>query len=128
MRSIKKFCHKDTEIKIMVYSFISYKTLEAWLTNGWRFWFTPKKSIQYYAEAQLGCPVAYTYNREELNDLFEGYNIIEAKKDHIFPYVIKDYKNYVYNKRWFFKILPNNWFHWLETKLGWQWLINLKIK
>lgn len=128
MNSLKRFCHKDTEIKIMIYSFMSYKTLEAWLTNGWRFWFNPKKSIQYYAEAQLGCPVAYTYNREELNDLFEGYNIIEAKKDHIFPYIIKDYKNYIYNKRWFFRILSNRWFHWLETKLGWHWLIDLKIK
>lgn len=128
MQSIKKFCHKDTEIKIMVYSFISYKTLEAWLKNGWRFGFSFKKAIQYYAEAQLGCPIAYTYNRKELNNLFEGYDIVEAKKDHIFPYIISLYKKYKYKKRWFFEILPAKWFYWLESKFGWQWMVNLKIK
>lgn len=128
MQSIKKFCHKNTEVKIMIYSFISYKTLEAWLAHGWKFWFNPKKSIQYYAEAQLGCPIAYTYTKKELNNLFEEYNIIDAKKEHIFPYVIKDYKKYIYRKRWFFRILPLKWFYWLETKLGWHWIINLKLK
>lgn len=128
MQSVKEFCHKDTEIKIMIYSFVSYKTLEAWLTNGWRFGFNFKKSIQYYAEAQLGCPVAYTYNRKELNNLFEGFEIVGANKDHIFPYIIKHYINKIYKRRWFFRILPNNWFHWLETKLGWHWLVDLKIK
>lgn len=128
MQSIKDLCHKDTEVKIMVYSFISYKTLEAWLTNGWRFGFNFKKSIQYYAEAQLGCPVAYTYTRKGLDDLFEGYQITKAAKDHIFPYVIKHYIDKKYKRRWFFKALPSSWFHWLETKLGWHWLIDLKIK
>lgn len=128
MESIKQFCHKDTKVKIMVYSFVSYKTLEAWLTNGWKFAFSFKKSIQYYAEAQLGCPIAYTYNRKELDNLFEGYEIDNAKKDHIFPYIIKQYINKIYKKRWFFRILPLKWFHWLETKLGWHWLIDLKIK
>lgn len=128
MESVKQFCHKDTKVKIMVYSFISYKTLEAWLTNGWKFPFSFKKSIQYYAEAQLGCPIAYTYSRKELDNLFEGYEIDSAKKDHIFPYIIKQYINKIYKKRWFFRILPLKWFHWLETKLGWHWLIDLKIK
>jgi ubiquinone/menaquinone biosynthesis C-methylase UbiE len=128
MEQINEFCDKETEIKIMVYSFVSYKTLEAWLKNGWRFGFSFKKSIQYYAEAQLGCPIAYTYNRKELDNLFEGYKITEAKKDHIFPYVIKNYINKEYKKRGFFRLLPTKWFHWLETKLGWHWLVDLKIK
>lgn len=128
MDAVKKFCHNDTEIKIMIYSFVSYKTLEAWLKNGWKFAFSFKKSIQYYAEAQLGCPIAYTYNRKELDNLFEGYAITEAKKDHVFPYIIKRYINKEYKMRWFFRILPIKWFHWLETKLGWHWLVDLKIK
>jgi ubiquinone/menaquinone biosynthesis C-methylase UbiE len=128
MKEIKQFCHKDTEIKIMVYSFVSYKTLEAWLKNGWRFGFGFKKSIQYYAEAQLDCPIAYTYNRNELNNLFEEYHIVNAKKEHIFPYIIKHYINKIYKKRWLFRILPESTFRWLESKLGWHWLIDLKIK
>jgi ubiquinone/menaquinone biosynthesis C-methylase UbiE len=128
MQSLKQYCHANTEIKIMVYSFISYKTLEAWLTNGWRFWFSFKKSIQYYAEAQLGCPIAYTYDREELNNLFKDYKILNIKQSHIFPYIIKYYINKIYKKRWFFRILPKKWFNWLESKLGWHWLITLKIE
>lgn len=126
--SIKNFCHNDTQIKIMVYSFVSYKTLEAWLTNGWRFGFNFKKSIQYYAEAQLGCPIAYTYTRKELDELFKGFEIIKTEKDHIFPYKISLYKKYKYKRRWFFSILPPKVFHWLESKFGWQWMIDLKIK
>ena len=128
MQSLKRYCHTETEIKIMIYSFVSYKTLEAWITNGWRFGFSFKKAIQYYAEAQLGCPIAYTYNRRELNDLFDGYGIIEAKKEHIFPYIIKDYIKKVYKKRWFFRIMPKKLFSFLESKLGWHWLITVKLK
>jgi len=128
MQKIKLFCHKDTEIKIMVYSFISYKTLEAWIKNGWRLKFSPKKSIQYYAEAQLGCPIAYTYNRKELNNLFDGYHILSSEKEHIFPYVIKHYINKIYKKRWFFRFLPKRVFRFLESKLGWHWLVKLKLK
>ena len=127
LQSLKKYCHTETELKIMVYSFVSYKTLEAWLTNGWKFGFSFKKSIQYYAEAQLGCPIAYTYNRKELTDLFDGYTIINIKKSHIFPYVIKHYINKIYKKRWFFKIMPKDLFNFLQSKLGWHWLITLKI-
>ena len=128
LKAIRKLCHRSTEIKIMVYSFISYKTLEAWLQNGWKFNFNFKKSIQYYAEAQLGCPIAYTYNKKELTDLFKEYNIIEAKKTHIFSYIIKYYIRHIYKKRWFFKILPKSVFNYLENKFGWHWLVTLKIK
>lgn len=128
MEKLKNYCHSNTEVKIMVYSFVSYKTLEAWIKNGWKFNFSFKKSIQYYAEAQLGCPIAYTYDRKELDNLFESYEIIDARKDHIFPYIIKYYINKVYKKRWFFRILPQKTFKWLESKLGWHWLINLKLK
>lgn len=128
MKSIKNLCHENTEIRVMVYSLFSYKTLESWFKHGWKFKFNIRKSIQYYAEAQLGCPVAFTYNKKELYELFDGFEILNIKKSHIFPYVIKDYINKVYKKRWFFRILPNNIFNWLETKLGWHWLIVLKIK
>lgn len=126
--SIKKFCHENTEIRIMVYSLFSYKTLEAWLTYGYKFGFSFKKSIQFYAEAQLDCPVAYTYTKSDLYELFDGYEVIETKKDHIFPYVIKHYINKVYKKRLIFRIMPNSFFKWLESKLGWHWLIKLKLK
>jgi hypothetical protein len=87
-----------------------------------------RESIRFYAEAQLGCPVAFTYSKKELENLFVDYQIISLKKAHIFPYVIKHYINKIYKKQWFFKILPPKVFSWLESKLGWHWLIELKLK
>jgi len=128
IRQIKQFCHNDTKIKIMLYSFISYKTLEAWIKYGYKFKFNFKKSIQYYAEAQIGCPVAYTYTKNELKNMFEDYIILSIKKTHIFPYIIDKYIIDCYEKRWFFRILPKQLFFWLESLLGWHWIIDLKNK
>jgi ubiquinone/menaquinone biosynthesis C-methylase UbiE len=128
LNSIKEFCKEDTEIRLMVYSFFSFKTLESWLKYGYKFRFNFRKSIQYYAEAQLNCPVAYTYTKRELEDLLDEYEIISAKKDHIFPYVIKDYINKIYRRRFIFRIMPDFFFKWLENKLGWHWLIKMKLK
>jgi ubiquinone/menaquinone biosynthesis C-methylase UbiE len=128
LKSILPLCHDDTEIRAMVYSFFSYKTLESWFKYGYKFNFNFKKSIQYYAEAQLNCPVAYTYRRDEIHDLFKNYEIKSIKKDHIFPYIIKDYINKVYKKRFFFRILPERVFRFLESILGWHWLLVAKPK
>lgn len=128
MKKVKDLCHKDTRLKIMVYSLVSYKTLEAWIKCGYKFKFSFKKSIQYYAEAQLGCPVAYTYTKKDLKKLFKDYHILSIKKTHIFPYVIKKYIRGQYQKRWFFNILPLRVFSWLETVLGWHWIIELEPK
>ena len=128
IQSIKKLTHNNTIIKIMLYSTISYKTIESLITNGYKFNFNLKKSIQYYAEAQLGCPVANTYSKSELYDLFNEYNIVSLNKKHIFPYVIKYYIQKIYKKRWFFKILPKPIFSLLESLLGWHWLIEVKPK
>jgi len=128
IEGIQKYCHKETVIKIMLYSFFSFKTLEAWIKYGWRFNFSFKKSIEYYAEAQLGCPIAKTYTKNNLKNLFHEFDIISIKKDHIFPYKIDDYIKQKYNKRFIFKILPKSIFKKLESILGWHWLIELKIK
>lgn len=128
LKSIKKYCHNDTQIKIMVYSLFSYKTLEALITNGWRFWFNPKKSIQYYAEAQLNCPVAYTYSKKELLNLIKEYKLISLEKSHIFPYAIKPYIKKQYKKRWFFRIIPNKCFNQLEKLFGWHWLVDIELQ
>jgi 2-polyprenyl-3-methyl-5-hydroxy-6-metoxy-1,4-benzoquinol methylase len=128
IQAIKKLTHSNTIIKIMLYSTVSYKTLESLITNGYKFNFNFKKSIQYYAEAQLGCPVANTYLKNELYDLFKDYDIISCKKTHIFPYIIKYYIQKIYKKRWFFKFMPNFMFSSLESLIGWHWLIEVKPK
>jgi 2-polyprenyl-3-methyl-5-hydroxy-6-metoxy-1,4-benzoquinol methylase len=125
---IKKYMNQDTVVKIMMYSKYSWKTLGFFLKSGYKFKFNLKKTIQYYAEAQLDCPVAYVYTGDELTTLLNDFNIIEMRKDHIFPYKINDYIKHVYNKKLIFKMIPNRLFKYLESILGWHYLVTFKIK
>jgi hypothetical protein len=44
----------------------------------------------------------------------------EISVEHIFPYRISDYKNYKYVKEWYFRIMPQPLFRWLERHFGWH--------
>lgn len=126
IEQIGLYMDSTSEVRIMLYSKYSWKALEFFIRRGWKFWFNWNKTIQYYAEAQKGCPVAYTYTRKSIKELLENYKILSIKKTHIFPYVVKDYIEYKYNKRFIFRILPKSVFSWLESVLGWHYLITFK--
>jgi 2-polyprenyl-3-methyl-5-hydroxy-6-metoxy-1,4-benzoquinol methylase len=93
---IKKYMNNDTEIRLMLYARHSWKTFEFFILNGHKFNYNLKKTIQYYAEAQLNCPVAFTYTKNELKSVFKDFDILEISKAHIFPYVISDYIKHIY--------------------------------
>lgn len=123
---IGQYMNTDSEGRIMLYTKYSYKALEYFILNGWKFWFNWNKTIQYYAEAQKGCPVAYTYTRKSIRKLLKDYNIVSIEKTHIFPYKVKDYIEYRYKKKWLFRVLPYSILCWLESVLGWHYLIVFK--
>ena len=125
---IKKYCKEGTAIKIMLYSKISWKAIEFFILHGYKFNFNFSKTIQYFAEAQLMCPVAYTYTLNDLKSIFSDFKIDSIKKDHIFPYKINYYINHIYKKRLIFRILPKYLFKKLESVLGWHYLIDLKYE
>ena len=130
LKEIKKYCSKDTLIKIMLYHKYSWKVFWILFKYGkLKFW-NLNKLVQKYSEAQEGCPVTYIYSKQDIINLFNknGFDIIDLKVDHIFPYKISDYINYKYNKVWYFKILPNKIFRFLEKKVGWHLLITAKVK
>ena len=112
----------------MLYARHSWKTFEFFILNGHKFGYNLKKTIQYYAEAQLNCPVAYTYTRKEINNMFSRFEIIGIKKAHIFPYVINDYIKHIYKKKLVFRLMPEKIFNKLESLLGWHFLIKLRAK
>ncbi len=128
LSEMKYYMGEKTEARIMLYSKYSWKAFENFIRSGWRFGFNFKKTIQYFAEAQSGCPVAYTYSARELKELLKDFEIVSMNKAHIFPYKVKDYVNYVYKKRFIFRIMPKRFFSWLESVLGWHWLITFKLK
>lgn len=128
LKEIKKYMKKDTEVRIMMYSRISYKTLHFYLKHGYKFNFSIKKTIEYFAEAQLNCPVAYTYTKKELIKLLKDFIVVDIYKDHIFQYDIKEYIKHKYKKTILFRYLPNLIIRFLERNLGWHFMIKFKSK
>lgn len=125
---IKKYCHKETEIRIMLYAKYSWKVLWIILKYGKGAFWKAKELVRQYSEAQENCPVTYCYSFKEVRKLMKDFEIIEIKKDHIFPYIIEKYKNYEYKWVWYFRWMPKWLFRWLEKRLGWHILIVAKPK
>lgn len=125
---IKKYCHTDTELRIMLYAKYSFKVLWIILKYGKGAFWKYKELVRTYSEAQEGCPVTYCYSFKEVKKLIKDFEIIEMRKDHIFPYLIEKYKNYEYKRVWYFRWMPRWLFRWLEKVAGWHILIVAKPK
>lgn len=97
-----------TELRIMLYHSRSWKML--WTRR---------------TEAMGGCPVAYTFTREEARLLVEcaGWRVTSLEVDHIFPYKISEYKKGRYVKVPWFRWMPAGMFRWMERNWGWHILI-----
>ncbi len=123
IRQIRKYCHPGTEVRIMVYSGLSWKLLETIVSHGkGRFW-QWRTLIREYSEAQTGSPVTFTYSKRSARELLAGFDVISVRKDHIFPYQVEPYKRYEYKKRLIFRLMPALMYKFLERTLGWHTLI-----
>lgn len=123
IEEIKKFCGPSTELRMMLYSRWSWKALSIVLTKTrGAFWRGPAL-LRWHAEAQTGCPVAYTYSRRGIVKLLDGFELEACWKEHIFPYRVSDYVRYRYRRQWFFRAMPKAVFRQLERRLGWHMLI-----
>jgi SAM-dependent methyltransferase len=115
VESVKSYMNDDSEFRLMLYAKNSWKNImiEAGFDQ---------------PEAQSGCPIAYTYNHEDVLKLLDGYNVLEIKQDHIFPYEIEKYLKYEYEFQPWFKAMTPKMFSALEKTLGWHLLIKAKLK
>jgi SAM-dependent methyltransferase len=115
------------ELRIMVYSKISYKLF--WAMHEHNLWDMAKMddTIREFAEAQTGCPVAYTYTFDQVRDLLSPwYEITDIRKDHIFKWDIEKYVKHEYEVDSVWNdVLPEN-FRALEQELGWHTLVKAK--
>ena len=109
IKNCAKLLSKTGCLKIMVYA-----------KNSWKNILISENLDQ--PEAQSNCPIAFTYTRDELNNMLDrnGFKNIEINQTHIFPYKIEKYKKYEYEYEDWFKCMPINMFKLLETKLGWH--------
>jgi len=122
---IKKYMDTTSILKIMLYKKVCWKTIEFYIKNAYKFNWNFSKTSQYFAEAQLDCPVAFFYTKKECKNLLKDFDIVKIENKFIFPYEIESYINKIYKVRSIFKILPINI---LEKYIGQHWLITAKIK
>jgi 2-polyprenyl-3-methyl-5-hydroxy-6-metoxy-1,4-benzoquinol methylase len=122
LAGLRAYVHSGSTIKIMVYHRYSWKVFQILMGYGkgrvWRL----AEVVAQHSEAQTGCPVTYTFTRQQARQLLEAYNfrVIEVCVDHIFPYAIPDYVQYRYTKEWYFRLAPPALFRWLERHFGWH--------
>jgi 2-polyprenyl-3-methyl-5-hydroxy-6-metoxy-1,4-benzoquinol methylase len=119
---LRAFVRSGSTLKLMMYHSRSWKVFWAVLRyGGGRFW-DWRRIIARYSEAQTGCPVTYTYTKNELKKMLEarGFRVVDMFVDHIFPYRISDYVQYRYRKEWYVRWMPQPMFRWLERRIGWH--------
>ena len=124
MNNIAALQEPGAELRLMLYSKISYKLM--WAMYEKKMWKMSEANdiIREYAEAQTGCPVAYTYTFKEVEDLLSPwYSITSIKKDHIFKWNIEKYieKEYVIDEAW--DGVDEKAFKAWEEELGWHTLV-----
>lgn len=122
MEQMRHYARPGTTIKLMVYYRPSWKVF--WILMGYgkgQFW-RLKELVAEHSEAQTGCPVTYTYTREEGRRLIEssGFHLTEAFVDHIFPYRIPEYVKYEYVKGFPWNVAPQSFTRWMEQHFGWH--------
>lgn len=122
LEQMREYARAGTTVKIMVYHRRSWKVGWILVTQSkGRFW-KLRELVARSSEAQTGCPITYTYTRQEGRELLEqhGFRVREARVEHIFPYRIKDYAQYRYVKEPYFQWMPDAMFCGLEKRFGWH--------
>jgi len=115
IEGVKHFMGEESEFRLMMYAKNSWKNImiEAGFDQ---------------PEAQTGCPIAYTYTRDELHSLLADFEIIDLQQAHIFPYVIEKYVRYEYEVVPWFASMPEAMFRALEKALGWHTLVRCRLR
>lgn len=130
LQQIQHYSRKGTKIKIMVYHRRSWKVFSVLMSYGKGQFWRLAEVIARHSEAQTGCPITYTYTQQEARDLLQrnGFRLCELSVDHIFPYRIPAYTKYRYERVWYFRYLPQPFFHWLERHWGWHLCVTAEAR
>ncbi len=122
LAQLSAYVRPGSSVKIMVYNRRSWKVLWILLTYGKGQFWKLDEIVARHSEAQTGCPITYTYTKAGLRELIvgAGLQITELRVEHIFPYVIDEYRQYRYRKTWYFRMMPGWLFQWLERHWGWH--------
>jgi 2-polyprenyl-3-methyl-5-hydroxy-6-metoxy-1,4-benzoquinol methylase len=127
IEQIQSYVRPGTTIKLMVYYRYSWKVLWILLTYGRGQFWRINELVARHSEAQTGCPVTHLYSRRQMQNLLDGFKIVDVWVDHIFPYRITDYARYNYRKVWYFRWMPKPLFQWLKQNFGWHLMVTAKV-
>lgn len=125
---IKKYCKPETEIRVMLYSKWSWKVFWIIVTYGKGAFWRASELVRTYSEAQTGSPVTWYFSFRDIRRLMADFEIVDMRKEHIFPYRIDKYINYEYEWVWYFRWMPKSLFRWLERHFGWHTLVVARPK
>ncbi len=129
IKELKKYATKETVVKIMVYYKYSWKVFWILVKYGKGVFWRLNQLIAQYSEAVIGSPVTYVYSQSDIrNSFLRDFRIIQMSPEHIFPYKIKPYRAYRYEKTWYFKYIPMFLFEMLEKHIGWHLCITARLK
>jgi ubiquinone/menaquinone biosynthesis C-methylase UbiE len=129
LHQLRRFMHAGSQFRMMVYHLNSWKVLWVLLRSGkGQFWKTAEL-VAKHSEAQTGCPITYVYSRNTGKQFLEsnGFQVTDVMVDHIFPYRIRDYKEYRYVKEWYFRCLSATAFRALERAFGWHLCLTARL-
>lgn len=113
------FTAPGSTLKLMVYNRRSWKVLWMYIQEKGKG--SLDEIIAQHSEAQTGCPITYSYTKDDIADLIGlGFTIDDVFYDHIFPYQVPKYVKYEYEREWFFRYLPASVFRMLEKNFGWH--------
>lgn len=121
---IQKFMSVDSTLKLMLYNRHSWKVLTS-LVN-WRPGLSFDQAIAKHSEAQPRCPIASTFTPKSVRELLCDFDPVLIRADFIFPYRVRDYIQYRYVKRWYWRVTPLRLFRYLERHIGWHLLIDAR--
>lgn len=123
---VRGLMRSDSELRLMVYTKVSWKLF--WIMKTENVWDMSRidELIARNSEAQTGCPVTYTYTRNELTELLSGFEILDARKAHIFTWDVPSYVKYEYKKDPAWAGVGDEQLAELESELGWHWLVRAR--
>jgi len=124
---IKKYLPPAGELRIMLYSKVSYKLFSVMHEEGVWDMSQMDELIARNSEAQTGCPVTYTYTFDEVRRLLDGFEILDIHKAHIFSWDVEAYQRHEYKKDAAWASVSDERFRELEKELGWHTLVRARL-
>lgn len=126
-KEVKKFMNADSEFRMMLYHKGAFKVFQILEEYGFDY-SSADLLIAKHSEAQTGCPVTFSYTPTEITEILKeiGMTVTECRIDHIFPWKVEQYKNYIYEKENIWNMSENT-FKEFEKKYGWHLLITAKL-